>query len=178
MKIAISTTLLCMAIAVPVSATEPGVTITQPAGHTLVFVEGAERPKATIRAMAWLAGRWQGPAFGGTSEEFWSDPAGGAMMGMYRSVKDGKIVFYELLTIVEDAGSLLIRLKHFQPDLKGWEEKNEVREFPLVKLTDGEIYFDGMTFRRDGKNSVTVFLRIGSKDGSWREEAFVYRRLR
>lgn len=177
MKIAFSTTLLSIALTIPVSGTEPVVTTTQPSGHTLSYVEGAPRPKAAIRAMAWLAGHWQGPALGGISEEFWSDPAGGAMMGMYRSVKDGKVVFYELLTIVEDAGSLVLKLKHFHPDLKGWEERDEVREFPLVKLSDREIFFEGMTFRRGGKNSMTIFVRFENQDGSMREEAFVYRRL-
>lgn len=177
MKIPKSATLLSLVIAISVFGTEPVVTATPPAGHTLVQVDGAERPKAAIRDMAWLAGQWQGPAFGGTSQEFWSEPVGGSMLGMYRSVKDNKAVFYELITIVEDAGSLLLKLKHFNPDLKGWEEKDEVLEFPLVKLTGSEIFFDGMTFRRDGKNSVTVFLRIVNKDGTWREETFVYRRI-
>lgn len=145
--------------------------------HTLTFVEGSLRPKASIKDMAWLTGHWRGLALGGISEEIWAEPAGGAMMGSYRLVKDGKVVFYELLAIVEEAGSLAVKLKHFHPDLKGWEEKDEVREFPLVKLSDREIFFDGMTFRRDGKNSVTIFVRIGNKDGSPREEAFVYRRL-
>lgn len=177
MKIALCTTVLCIALTLPVSGTEPVVATTQPLGHTLAYVEGTPRPKAAIRAMAWLAGHWRGPALGGISEEFWSDPAGGAMMGMFRSVKDGTVVFYELLTIVEDAGSLVLKLKHFHPDLKGWEEKDEMREFPLVKLGDREIFFDGMTFRRDGKNSMTIFVRFENQDGSLREEAFVYRRV-
>lgn len=183
MKIALSMTLFCTALSMPVSATEPPVTATapatapQPPGHTVSFAAGMQSPKATIREMAWLAGHWQGPALGGISEEFWSDPAGGSMMGMYRLVKDGKVVFYEFLTILEDSGSLVLKLKHFNPDLKGWEEKDETREFPLVKLSNGEIFFDGMTFRRDGKNSVTVFLLIGNKEGTSREEAFVYRRM-
>ena len=72
---------------------------------------GAGRsPAATLAAMDWLVGRWVGNALGGEVEEVWSAPAGGAMMGMYRLVKDGAPVFYELLTIVEDNGSLVMRL--------------------------------------------------------------------
>ena len=32
------------------------------------------RPTATIGDMAWLAGNWEGEAFGGTFEEIWGAP--------------------------------------------------------------------------------------------------------
>lgn len=73
-------------------------------------------PPATLADMAWLAGHWTGEALGGQSEEIWSEPAAGSMMGMYRLIRDWKPVFYELLTIVEEHGSLKLRLKHFNPD--------------------------------------------------------------
>jgi hypothetical protein len=38
------------------------------------------------------------------------------MMGMFRLVKDGKVVFYEFLTLVEHEGSLLLKLKHDRAD--------------------------------------------------------------
>ena len=68
------------------------------------------------------------------------------MMGMYRMIKDGKPVFYELLLITEENGSLAIKLKHFHADLRGWEERDASVRFPLVAKRDGRIYFDGMTF--------------------------------
>lgn len=137
----------------------------------------AEPAAATLAAVEWLAGRWVGNALGGESEEVWSAPAGGAMMGMYRLVKDGKPVFYELLTLVEQHGTLLLRLKHFHGDLKGWEEKDDTVDFPLVKVEDGAVHFEGMSFHPHG-DELTVHLAIGDRRGSGkvREETFRYRR--
>ena len=118
--------------------------------NTVKLAEGESGGKATLADMAWLAGSWMGEGLGGISEEMWSKPAGGAMMGTYRLIKDGKPVFYELLLITEENGSLAIKLKHFHADLRGWEERDASVRFPLVAKRDGRIYFDGMTFERIG----------------------------
>jgi len=65
------------------------------------------------------------------------------MLGMYRLVKDGKPVFYELVTISEEKGSLVIRLKHFNPDLTGWEEKDKSQSFWHIKKDKARMYFEG-----------------------------------
>lgn len=144
--------------------------------HTYQLAPGAQSPKATLADVAWLAGRWTGPALGGTSEEIWSAPNGGAMMGMYRLVKDGKTVFYELCTLVEEKGSLMLRLKHFNPDLTGWEEKAVSVEFPLVAVEPGAVHFEGMSMHPQGER-LTIYLVIGKKGGgSVREETFGYTR--
>jgi hypothetical protein len=123
-----------------------------------------------------LQGAWEGTAFGGISEEIWSEPLANTMMGVYRSVENGAVKFYEIDSIVETNGSLEMRLKHFNPDLTGWEEKGTVRVFPLVKIANGEIYFDGMTYKKTGKDTVTAYLAIGGGEGGTREVVFEYRR--
>jgi hypothetical protein len=143
--------------------------------RTFKLAPGAQSPTATLAEMRWLAGRWVGQALGGTSEEIWSEPEAGAMMGMYRLVRDGKPVFYELLTVVEENRSLVVRLKHFNPDLTGWEEKDKAVDFPLVAVRDGAVHFEGMSFHPKG-DTLTVYLAIGQKGGGMREEAFSYTR--
>ncbi len=124
-----------------------------------------------------MEGVWEGPAFGGVSEEIWSKPSAGTMMGVYRSIEKGKVTFYEIDLLVEAEGSLEMRLKHFHPDLKGWEEKDEVRVFPLIKLEQDAIYFDGMTYKRTGPDTVTVYLAISDKGSTKsREVVFDYHR--
>jgi hypothetical protein len=144
--------------------------------RTFRLKAGTTSPPATIADMAWLAGRWTGKALGGDSEEIWSDPSAGSMMGMYRFVRDGKTVFYELLTIVEENGSLMLRLKHFNPNLTGWEEKLKTIDFPLVAKQDGAVHFEGMSFHPKGTSELVVYLAIHQKDGTMREEAFQYAR--
>jgi hypothetical protein len=144
--------------------------------RTLKLGTGAKSPHATISDVAWLAGHWVGPALGGEAEEIWSPPKAGSMMGMYRLVRDGKVVFYELLTLVQEGGSLVLRLKHFNPDLTGWEEKQKTVDFRLVGLGEGVVQFEGMSFRREGDGKLTVYLAIEGKDGALHEEAFRYAR--
>jgi hypothetical protein len=98
------------------------------------------------------------------------------MTGLYRSVENGAIRFCEIAAIVETNGSLEFRLRHFNADLTAWEEKNVVRAFPLIKVADGELYFDGMTYKKNGQDTVTVYLAIKGKDGTTREEVFQYRK--
>jgi len=136
-----------------------------------------ERPKATLADMKWLTGHWTGTALGGFVEEIWSEPRGGAMMGMFRLVKGDTPVFYELLHVVEVDGSLALRLKHFNRDLTGWEEKAQVREFKLLAIRDGAFHFEGMIFHPAG-DTLKVVLSIGQKDGSVREETFTYTRVK
>jgi len=138
---------------------------------------GTSRPKATIEDIAWLAGHWKGTALGGVTEEIWSPPMANSMMGSYRLIKnDTLVVFYEIVTITEDNGSLTLKLKHFNKDLTGWEEKNEVREFKLVKKEKNKLWFEGMTFEVIDGNNFQVFLAIQKRNGDVIEEVFPYKK--
>ena len=61
---------------------------------------GAASPPAKIADFAWLEGTWIGTGLGGQTEEHYSAPLGDAIVGTFRFVKDGKPVFYELVTVV------------------------------------------------------------------------------
>jgi len=145
--------------------------------YTFTRSPGAPGPTAPVEDMAWLAGHWTGEALGGTVEEMWSPPRGGAMMGMFRLVKEGETVFYELMTIVAEEGSLVLRLKHFNADLTGWEEKETTVDFPLVAIADGAFRFEGLSFHPDGDDHLKIHLAMHKKDGTAREETFAYTRV-
>jgi len=59
---------------------------------------GAPAPPDLAR-LAWLEGRWTGVSDGVSMEEQWTAPAGGALLGMHRDVKDGRMVSFEFLRI-------------------------------------------------------------------------------
>lgn len=147
--------------------------------NTIGLPADAERPKATLTAVSWLAGgAWRGDGMGGIAEEQWSAPAGGQMMGMFRQLKPGTggseaVSFYEFLTLVEREGSLVLKLKHFNPDLTGWEDKEKFVTFRLARVTPDAVYFDGLTFRRDAPNQLSIFLALrDSKTGELSEATF------
>lgn len=132
----------------------------------------ADAVRATIADIAWLTGEWTGTGLGGVSEETWSAPAAGGMIGMYRLLVDGKPSFYEFMNLVEENGSLVLKLKHFNPDLTGWEDKDKFVSFRLAKLAPNEAWFGGLTFRRLDANRMETFLAIRERSGAIREERF------
>jgi len=145
--------------------------------HTLKLTAGQKSPPATLADMSWMIGNWTGKALGGVTEEVWTAPSGGVMLGMFRLTKNDKPVFYELVTLTEEGGSLIMRLKHFNPNMTGWEEKDKVVEFRFLGKKDGLIHFEGMAFKPEGKDAFTVYLAIEYKDGSIKEETFRYTRV-
>jgi hypothetical protein len=101
------------------------------------------------------------------------------MVGYFRLVKDGKPVFYEIMTLLEHEGSVEMRLKHVNPDMTGWEEKERYVTFRLVKHDATGAYFSGLTFRRVNDDRIEGFLALRNRaDGTVREEKFVYRRAK
>jgi hypothetical protein len=119
--------------------------------------EGAVSPKANLSQITWMEGHWKGEAFGGITEEIWSPPLGGSMMFSFKHVADGKVTFYELGHIREVNGSLVFELKHFGGDLKGWEEKDEVQRFKLVKVDGNRLYFEGFTFEKLSNQEINIY---------------------
>lgn len=127
---------------------------------TISISEADSISSATIEEVSWISGHWTGEAFGGITEEIWTPPLGNSMMCAFKLVNEDSIVFYELCTISEKEGTLILRLKHFHEDLKGWEEKDEVQEFPLVKLGKNIAFFDGFTFEKVDDEHLNIYVRI------------------
>lgn len=143
--------------------------------NTLQFDPAQGSPPATISQLSWLSGYWQGQMWGGQTEEIWSEPLAGSMMASFKFASAGKVNFYELITLFEHEGSLLMRLKHFNADLVGWEEKAEFVDFKLVKLEEHAAYFDGCTYRLISPDELHVFVVI-DQDGKESEVQFVFKR--
>ena len=124
-----------------------------------------------------MPSNWMGEGFGGTVEEIWSPPFGGSMMCVFRFVVENKVKFYEIVTITETDGSLILKLKHFNSDLTGWEEKEETIDFPLVKIDEHSAFFDGFTFEKINPNEMNIYVVIENKSGEKSEVKFNYQRL-
>lgn len=141
--------------------------------NTLTLDDASNMPSATVEDVAWLAGHWRGEFLGGQAEEVWSPPSGGSMLGMFKLVRDGASSFYEIMTLTEENGGVVLKLKHFNPDLTGWEEKDEHVAFPLAKIEDNAAYFDGLTLKRVGLKTLQGYLAMHGSDGM-SEIAFTY----
>ena len=124
-------------------------------------LNGETPPPATIEDVDFLSGHWIGDGLGACAEENLAEAAGGQIMGMFRQMApEGGVRFYEFYTVAEHEGSLVLRIKHFNPDLTGWEEKDERVEFPLVAVDGTTAYFDGLTFSRIGETGFASAVMI------------------
>lgn len=170
---ALASALLAAVWAAGTTAQEP-----TPWTENTVRVDPAAAPApANIADLAWVAGHWVGEALGGLAEEVWMPPRAGRMVGAFTLVQGGEPRFHELMAIVEEAGSLVLRIKHFNPDLTGWEPADSVVTFPLARMAADTAWFDGLTFVRQGPDRLRIFLVITSEGtGKAREAVFEYRR--
>jgi hypothetical protein len=135
--------------------------------------------KATLADVAFIAGKGMGSLGGGVIEEHWSTPAGDSMMGMFRYTKGDRTVFYEFLLIEQTATGPVLRLKHFNPGLIGWEEKAEVFSYPLADLKPRRAVFErpdkqtSLIF--DGTRDRQLVVTLEQvKDGKRGAQTFVY----
>ncbi len=161
--------LLFLSCAVQASSAKQGT-------HTRQLAAGQNSPAAQIADVSWLAGNWQGEIWGGQFEELWSQPSAGSMMASFKFVQDNQVKFYELITIAEHNNSLVLRLKHFGPELKGWEAKEQSVQFKLVNLEPKVAYFEGYTFKQISPNLLHVYLLTGQQ-GQKQETLFKFNRV-
>jgi hypothetical protein len=132
-----------------------------PAGHV----------RATIAQVAWLAGSWAGGDGPVQSEESWTPPGGGAMLGMSRTVKGDRMAAFEFLRIVERDNTLVyIAQPNGRPPT----------EFVLTALTGDSATFENpahdfpKTIRYARRADGGLEARVSAGD---RGETFAFRRM-
>lgn len=118
-----------------------------------------------------LAGTWVGSVEAGElSEETWTTPASGSMLGMWRLISGGRPRVIELLAVTEEDGRPVLRLRHFDGTLTAWEEKDAAYVLPLVRSGLAEAAFEGpgskgllrITYRREGETLVATVEDAGN----------------
>ncbi len=144
--------------------------------HTYKLDDADSRPAASLQDVSWLVGSWSGEAFGNRFEEVWNPPSAGSMVGMWKLMDEEKVVFYELMLIVAEEGSLSLKVKHFNDDLTAWEEKDDYVRFRLVKFDENAVHFSGLSFHRINEDEIHAFIVL-HHEGEVREEKLVYRRV-
>ena len=73
---------------------------------------------------------------------------------------EGKITFYEFLLLDEQG----LRLKHFHPDLTGWEDKEDFVTFKADDFEDDKIILKGLQFEKISADKMQIRLRLREGD--------------
>ncbi|MXO91324.1 DUF6265 family protein [Pontixanthobacter aquaemixtae] len=137
--------------------------------ETRVGAEGFESPPASIYQMDWLTGQWVGDGIrGAPAMESWLPPTGGTMVGTFVQEAPADesgasaIMFTEHMYLMEQGDSLVLKLKHFNADLTGWEEKDDMLAFRLLAIEPCAAYFNALTLRCDGDDGLVAAVRMKS----------------
>jgi Domain of unknown function (DUF6265) len=143
-----------------------------------IATPAAAASEASIAELAWLEGVWEGQGVDGApATEVYSPAAGGQMVGHFRQLKpDGTAMFFELITIGVEGGKLTYSLKHFNPDLTGWEDRDTVRRFPITKAASGRWEFSGIVYERIAVDSMTVTVAVEGEQGKSQKLIFHFKR--
>jgi hypothetical protein len=110
-----------------------------PAGAAGARLSGAEPSRAapveaSIARLAWMEGRWVGSTDGIDMEEHWTSPAGGALIGMHKDVKAGRMTSFEFVRIESTPQQGLVYLAS--------PRAAPVTPFALVELGDKRAVFE------------------------------------
>jgi len=137
----------------------------------------AEPRVIDLQKLDWLVGRWVGTGLGGDCEEVFLPPWNGSMTGSFRYGSEGKLVFSEYFSLTQTPTGAVLKLKHFHPDMKSWEEKDATTDFEYVQMDDHSIWFDGLTYQLENPNRLNVWVAMkNSKTGEVSETSFVLHR--
>lgn len=141
---------------------------------TLIGVSLIGKAQQNDFPYAWIEGTWVGDGFGGTSEEVWSSPSkDGTVMGSFRHFKgDGSLNFYEFL-VLDSTG---LRLKHFNPDMTGWETKEDFVTFKKIEFQENKIILKGLVYELKSPDEMEIRLDLKGKDGNKWTEVFTMKR--
>lgn len=139
--------------------------------------------RTTLDDLAWFAGTWAGTAGDDPVEAAWLEPAGGAIPGVFRWLKDGEVYLYELMAIRPDpdGDGLILEIKHFSAAFHGWEAPDESVVFDLVESEEDRAVFAQrgeparLIYRLDAPDRMTVTLET-ERDGESAALVFRYRR--
>ena len=129
-----------------------------------------------IAELSWISGHWQNaPGGRGQIEEHWTQPAGGSMLGMSRTVAGGKTTEFEFLRIEQrDDGIYYVA----QP--KG---RCPATDFKLTRATGQEAVFENpahdfpkrIIYKKTYEDSLTASIDGG--EGT-KQMTFTYRRMK
>lgn len=124
--------------------------------------------QSPLEGVSWLTGRWVGTTGSGAFiEESWMGARDGLMLGSFRWDQGNGRWLFEFMSVEADPaspGTLVLRLKHFDRGLRGFEEKAESTTFRTTAVEPSRVVFElrreqgvvQLTYARTGDDALIV----------------------
>lgn len=140
----------------------------------------AQSKTKSVKDLAFMTGTWTLKHQWGDMEEIWGVPMGDNLVSTFRCVKDGKVVFYEFMTVEQTDSIPIMQLRHFNKGSIGWEDKDKPYLMPAISLTKNAVVFEStdktvrITYRRISPLKLDCILDEKDKTGTWKKDVFSY----
>jgi len=145
-----------------------------PVVDVLLSILVAAGASPSIDQVSWLQGCWQLESGGRVVEEQWMAPRGGVMLGMGRTVRDGKLVEYESVILREQDGRLAYEA-HPSGQPSAVFTSASVSQSTVIFENPTHDYPQRVGYQRDG-DSLLAWID-GTANGKSRRVDFPYRRV-
>ena len=130
---------------------------------------------AGIQRATWLQGCWESSTPARMIEEIWTAPKGDSMIGVSRTVRDGKLTEYEMV-VLREQGERLAYVAH--------PSGQPTATFLSTRISASELIFENpahdfpqqIGYRLDGDALLAWISGVG--DGKTQRVEFPYRRVR
>lgn len=137
---------------------------------------GAQENSPEMWKLGFISGCWKGGDRVQILEEQWTKPAGQSMLGVGRTIKDGKTEFYEFLQIREQSDGIF-----YIAEPNG----GKAVSFKLVKVNDSQAIFENprhdfpqrIIYQRTIDGSLLASLE-GMESGKAKRVEFLMKRVR
>ena len=142
----------------------------------MIMCETGAAQKATgIDRAAWLQGCWELKTANRSVEEIWTTAKGGSMIGVSRTIRDGKLTEYEMI-VLRERGDMLAYEAH--------PSGQPAATFLSTRISASELVFENAAhdfpqqigYRLDG-DTLLAWIR-GTQNGKDRRIEFPYTRAR
>lgn len=139
---------------------------------------------SSLQALSFMQGVWVGKSkTSAFVEEYWSNPEGDSMIGHCRFQKNGITTFYELMAIVKSPKGIVLRMRHFNDQFKGWAESEESGDCYLRTCRNQQAVFDNkneknrviVTYKKVGPDTMHVEVE-STQNGKTSKYPFEYKR--
>lgn len=143
----------------PAFSDEPPKASKDSTSNTNASTKNVAAKSAKLEQVAFLKGTWRGTENGESTEEIWGSVLGDSIVGHCQSVSGNKTTLYELMAILKEGNSLVMRIKHFKGAFVPWKEEAESGDLKLIKVAKDEA-----TFQNNKPERVTVeYKRAGEQ---------------
>jgi hypothetical protein len=135
---------------------------------------GAQPAATGLSRVAWMQGCWETTSPQRTIDEHWMSPRGGSMLGMSRTVRDGRLVEHELM-ILSERGEQLAYEAHPSGQSPATFLSTTVTSSMVVFENPAHDFPQRIGYERKGADSLTAWVE-GPQNGRTRRSEFAYQR--